>query len=175
MLKLIMVRHAEPDYTFCDERGFIGHGWDLAPLTAEGIEQAEKTAKDERLKGAEIIITSPYTRALQTAAIISRSTGIKLFVDIDLREWQPDLTFQYKAFDECLKLCGDYDIHNGKYPEGETRRWEQTDDVKKRVNRVLEQYTSRYQKIIMVSHGMVMRTVYDCGEVGYAGIIECEI
>lgn len=175
MLKLLMVRHAEPDYTFCDERGFIGHGRDLAPLTATGIEQAEKTATDERLRGADIIIASPYTRALQTAAIISRVTGIKLVVEVDLREWQPDLTFQYKSFEECLELCGDYDMHNGKYPEGEARRWEQTEDVKKRVNRVLEQYASKYNKIIMVSHGMAIHTVCDCGEIGYAGIIEYEI
>ena len=86
MLKLIMIRHAEPDYSLCDKHNFIGHGRDLAPLSQKGIEQAEETAKDKRLIDAELIISSPYTRALQTAAIISRTTGIKLVVEVDIRE-----------------------------------------------------------------------------------------
>ena len=38
----------------------------LAPLSEEGVRQIEETAKDPRLQGAELILTSPYTRAVQT-------------------------------------------------------------------------------------------------------------
>ena len=38
-----------------------------------------RTAKDYRLKDCEIIVSSPYTRALQSAAIISK----ELSIDID--------------------------------------------------------------------------------------------
>lgn len=174
-MKLFMIRHGEPDYMLGDERGFIGHGHDLAPLTAAGIEQVENAAMDGRLNDAEIIVASPYTRALQTAAIISRVTGIKLVVEVDLREWQPDLTFQYKNFDESLESYRDYDLHNGEYPCGETRKWERKSDVKKRVGLVIEKYAGKYEKIIMVCHGMVMCTVCDQKDIHYAEIIEYEI
>lgn len=36
---IFLVRHGEPDYSFCDERGYIGHGRDLAPLSENGIQQ----------------------------------------------------------------------------------------------------------------------------------------
>ena len=72
------------------EKGFYGFGRSFAPLSEKGIHQAEMTAIDDRLKSAELIISSPYTRALQTASIISRETGLKICVEVDLREWEPD-------------------------------------------------------------------------------------
>ena len=48
--------------------------------------QAEAAARDPRLKNAEFIVSSPYTRALQTAQIISRETGLPVAVDLDLHE-----------------------------------------------------------------------------------------
>ena len=51
-------------------------------------------AVDARLKTAELIVSSPYTRALQTAAIISRETGLKICIEVDLHEWEPDKTNQ---------------------------------------------------------------------------------
>ena len=31
-MQLILIRHGEPDYSPCDQRGFSGFGRDLAPL-----------------------------------------------------------------------------------------------------------------------------------------------
>ena len=66
--------------------------------------QAEKVALNSILSKSEIIVSSPYPRALQTAAIISRETGIKLNVEMDLREWEPDKTFQFKSSEEADAL-----------------------------------------------------------------------
>ena len=96
MAKFYLIRHGEPDYTYGDNHGYIGQGHDLAPLNNEKIEEVVETSKDKRLKTAQIIISSPYTRALQTASIISKETGINIVVEPDIREWQPDLTYQYK-------------------------------------------------------------------------------
>lgn len=96
MSKFYLIRHGKPDYTYGDTHGFIGQGHDLAPLEIERIGEVKETAKDKRLKEAQIIISSPYTRALQTASIISKETGIDIIVEPDIREWQPDLTYQYK-------------------------------------------------------------------------------
>ena len=45
------------------EKGFYGFGRSFAPLSETGFKQVEKTAKDKRLKTAELIVSSPYTRA----------------------------------------------------------------------------------------------------------------
>ncbi len=50
------------------------------------VRHGEATAIDERLKSAQLIVASPYTRALETAAIISRETGLKIRVEVDLHE-----------------------------------------------------------------------------------------
>ena len=72
-MKIVFIRHGEPDFSEVDSRGFIGQGRDFAPLTKNGINQAEKVSKNPLLNNAQIIISSPYTRALQTAAIISKN------------------------------------------------------------------------------------------------------
>ena len=96
MAKFYLIRHGEPDYTDGDTHGFIGHGHDLAPLQQDKLKYVIETSKDPRLKNAQIIVSSPYTRALQTASIISKETGIDIVIEPDIREWQPDLTYQYK-------------------------------------------------------------------------------
>jgi broad specificity phosphatase PhoE len=73
-----LIRHGEADYSELMEHRFFGFGRGLAPLSEKGIMQANETAKDERLKSAELIISSPYTRALQTAQIISKTLELRL-------------------------------------------------------------------------------------------------
>ena len=52
----------------------------MAQLTENGILLAEKASFDQRLDHAEIIVSSPYTRALQTAAIISKNRQLNIKV-----------------------------------------------------------------------------------------------
>lgn len=79
MTKLILIRHGEPDFRYVTERKFKGHGRDLAQLKQRGIEQAKAAAKGERLNGAQLIVSYPYTRALQTAAIEINNVKAILF------------------------------------------------------------------------------------------------
>jgi broad specificity phosphatase PhoE len=156
MTTCILVRHGEPRYDEVLERGYFGQGYDLGKLTDRGVSQAEQRALDPLLKGAEIIVSSPYTRALQTAAIISRITNIPLAVENDLHEWMPDTTFKFEldagnAFDEYLSHKG---IRNSKT----LYHWESYDFLRKRVLKALEPY-KHYQKIIVVCHGIVMSTL----------------
>lgn len=108
MTMFYLVRHGEVTYGHVDKRNFIGHGRDLAPLTEKGIMQLKETAKDHRLKDCEIIVSSPYTRALQSAAIISKELSIDIDVDVDLHEWLPDSTFMFKTSEEAIALCNDF-------------------------------------------------------------------
>lgn len=151
--ELILIRHGEPRYDEVQERGFKGMGYELGRLTERGIKQAEKRAGDESLKDAELILSSPYTRALQTAAIISRITQIPLVVENNLHEWMPDKTFKLdfdipKSHEEYVKNRG-LAIKDQNYP------WETYDELQQRVRNVLNQYRD-YKKIIVVCHGVVM-------------------
>lgn len=172
MAQFFLVRHGEPDYSFCDERGYIGHGRDLAPLSEKGIAQALKTASDTRIKDAEIIVSSPYTRALQTAAIISQKTNIDIKVEMDLHEWMPDLTFQFSKSEESFELNMDFNKHKGIYPAEEKRRWEDLESLRRRVKKVTDKY-AHYNKVIMVCHGMVIRTIAYAEKIAPGEIVEC--
>jgi len=175
MTTFYLIRHGEPTYKPVDERNFIGHGRDLAPLTESGIKGVNKTAKDNRLENCDIIVSSPYTRALQTAAILSKELGIDLEVDIDLHEWVPDIVnFQHKTSQDCFDLCRDFELYDGIPPENESKVWETAESMKRRMDSVLEKY-SKYQRVIVVCHGMVIRTVKYQKEIEHAEIIEYAI
>lgn len=170
-MELIMIRHGEPDYDQTDSRGFVGQGRDMAPLTANGVTQAEAAAEDPRLEGVELILSSPYTRALQTAAIISRKTGIPLAVEVDLHELICDKTFrlggaeavssQFRALIEAEGTCPP----DAEYP------WETIDEISIRTKAVLDRYLALgYQKIAVVAHGGVIRRF-----TGIAQIAHCSL
>ena len=171
MAKFYLVRHGEPDYSKAEECGFWGFGRDFAPLSDKGIEQAEKAAMDERLKMADIIVSSPYTRALQTAQIISYYTGIKIVVEEKLHEWKPDLTNQYKSSDEVVALSDEFKRFQGVCPEGRSVRWETLEHMCIRMQEVAEKYAN-YEKVIIVGHGMSFRTLTYIEELEPAGIVE---
>lgn len=172
MAKFLFVRHGQANYDAVDERNFIGQGRDLAPLTALGVEQIIETSKDPRLKAGSIIITSPYTRALQSAAIISKAVGVDLKVEVGLHEWVPDIVnFQHKSSKECSDLAKDFALHEGVHPKGQVKVWETSDQMKKRMDAVLEKY-NHYHTVVVVCHGMVIRTQVDQEKILNGEIIE---
>lgn len=44
-MKIIFVRHGEPDYRELEERSYTGFGIDLAPLTGKGRSLAKEVAQ----------------------------------------------------------------------------------------------------------------------------------
>ena len=113
MALFYLIRHGEPSYDNLMEHGFYGFGRDLAPLTEDGKKHAEITAKDARLKEATLIVSSPYTRALQTAQIISRETGLRVEVELDLHEWVPDWENRYTTSEESFALAKEFTKYQG--------------------------------------------------------------
>ena len=164
MATFYFIRHGKPDYTYGDTHGFIGQGHDFAPLKEENINDVIETSKDERLKNAQIIVSSPYTRALQTASIISKETGIDIIVEPDIREWQPDLTYQYKSSDEMKEYYKEYVENDGIYPANENKKWETKEQLRTRVMSVINKYKDKYDKVIVVAHKMAFQSISDCFE-----------
>lgn len=170
-MQLFLIRHGQPDYAAVTTRHFIGHGRDLAQLSQLGQQQAEIVAQDSRLQDAEIILSSPYTRALQTAAIISRHTGIPIAVETDLMEWMPDLTFTYTGPAHFGEIDQELRNHQGVWNPSCKFRWESLPDLGERAFGAVKRYLDR-KKVIAVTHGMVIRQFVYMDEVPCCQIIE---
>jgi len=170
-MKIVLIRHGEPDVVPVDERGWIGQGRNFAPLSEKGVRQAKAVSHHPLLEGCQIIVSSPYTRALQTAAIISRDTGLDICVEVDLHEFIPDKTFQLKGAEENKLLHEDFLRCKGEYPPGESRKWETIAEIIQRTKPVLDRYVDMgYEKIMVVAHGGVIRRY-----TGIADIAHCEV
>ena len=173
MALFYLVRHGEPDYDAVTEIGFYGFGRSFAPLSECGVAQAEKTAEDVRLLDADLIICSPYTRALQTAAIISRKTNKRIVVEPELHEWLIDKTNSITSSEEVAMLGKEFQECKGVYPEGCETKWESLASLRARMKRVAEKYAD-YNKVIIVGHGMAFRTLKYIENIAPGEIVECE-
>ena len=172
-MKIVLIRHGEPDYTHVAKRGFAGLGLNLAHLSKEGEARAAEAAKDTRLDGAQLILASPYARALHTAAIISRHRNLPLEVELDLHEWLPDLTFTYKTDDEVVKASKMMTANKGTCPPDSPLQYEELESVFNRANAVLRRY-AHYDKIIVVAHAILIRQFAFAELIPYCGISEIE-
>jgi len=103
MTKFILVRHGEPTYEEVISLGFKGHGLAFAPLTENGINEVLKTADSDVFSDSDILISSPYTRALQTASIIGNKHNLMVNVEVLLHEWIVDANNKYNSNDEFIK------------------------------------------------------------------------
>ena len=165
-----MIRHGKADYSYGDLHNFIGQGHDLAKLDDKYIDDVIKTSKDIRLKNADLIVSSPYTRALQTAAIISKKTGLDIKIEADLREWEPDTSYQYKA-KEAKIYYKDYMNNNGIHPSDRNVLWESKEHLKRRIEKVIKKYEN-YECVIFVFHQIAIKSIIDIEDVKPAQIIE---
>ena len=156
-----LVRHGKTDYSETNTGIYQGFGVNLAPLSEKGREDAKRAASDPRLQGLDLILSSPYTRAVQTAAIISKETGVELLIETDLHEWVADIGYRYVDDDIARKRYKKYQKHDGVYPTGTMKRWESKDSLKRRMDGVLAKY-SGYGKVAVVCHGMIIEAA--CGE-----------
>ena len=87
-MKIIFIRHGEPNYRELEERSYTGFGIDLAPLSEKGRQQAQELSKNSLLHSADLLVSSAVTRALETASYVACATGLPLRVEPLLHEWQ---------------------------------------------------------------------------------------
>lgn len=173
MALFYLIRHGEPDYEAVSKIGFYGFGRSFAPLSEKGIQQAQETANDPRLVEADLIICSPYTRALQTAAIISRKINKEIIVEPELHEWIVDKTNSIKSSEEVAVFGREFQECKGVYPEGMELKWEELSSLRERIRRVVDKYTD-YEKVIIVGHGMAFRVLEYIENIAPGEIIECK-
>lgn len=152
------VRHGKTDYSQRNTKVYQGFGVNLARLAEKGVEQIRETARDPRLRGADLILSSPYTRAVQTAAILSKALGAEIVIETDLHEWLANKDYIYEDDATAERAYGEYEACDGRYPSGAERQWEDADAIKARVLPVLQRY-AHYPRVIVACHGMMIQAV----------------
>ncbi|HUB38969.1 MAG TPA: histidine phosphatase family protein [Streptosporangiaceae bacterium] len=175
MTAIYLVRHGEADYELIGKRRWPGKLADLAPLTDRGREQAAAAADRLADVGAVKLLSSPFTRTMQTAGSVSCQVGLSIEVELDLHEWLPDDTFRWHNLTEVRALVTDFDSCGGEWPAGERRVWEPLSSVRSRSAAALRHAAASVTgggSIIAVCHEMVIRSV--TGEVKTShGEIRC--
>ena len=161
MTTFYFIRHGQADFSEANTKIYQGRGFHLLTLSELGRQQIKNAAQDERLRDAELIVTSPFGRALHSAAILSKELGLDIRVETDLHEWASDtVDFSYLPQEEADRRFQELHSNRGKHPEGNVFRWESAEQMKKRVFAVLEKYKG-YRCVIVCCHGTLMQYVLD--------------
>ena len=93
---MILIRHGESEFNAVFNRTRIDPGIQDPKLTERGREQVRRAADDLRRQDRPIrrLVTSPYTRALETAAIIAEALELPVEVEPIVHEhacWTCDI------------------------------------------------------------------------------------
>jgi broad specificity phosphatase PhoE len=83
---MILLRHGQSEFNLHFTQTRRDPGIADPKLTPLGHEQARQAVEALRGERVRRIITSPYTRALQTAAPLARALGVEVFVNPIVRE-----------------------------------------------------------------------------------------
>lgn len=156
MTSFYFIRHGAAENSEANTKIYQNWGANMVPLSDEGVDQIKNIAKNIRLRKSEIIITSPFGRALHTAGILSKALNIDFKVETDLHEWLPDINYKYLTDDKMMEALKEYLKNNGLKPSKSKYNYETIIDIKKRIESVLEKYRN-YKKVIVVTHGVVIQ------------------
>ena len=153
-----LIRHGKTDYSERNKKVYRGFGVNLSPLNAKGVEEIKTTSKDKRLCGASIILSSPYTRAFHTAAILSKELQIDIIIETNLHEWMANKNYVYEDDEIAEKNYHEFVEYNGVYPPNKELEWEDMLTIRKRALSVLDKY-KQYPSVIVACHGMLIQSL----------------
>lgn len=159
MAVFYFIRHGQMDGSMAGRKFYKGFAYNMMTLSEKGIAQIHETAKDSRLQRAELILTSPYGRALHSAAILSKDLNIEMRVETDLHEWLADrVSYEFLPDEVAEASYRSLTENRGSHPEGAPCLWESASQMKERVWGVLDRYKA-YGEVIVVCHGTLMQYV----------------
>lgn len=145
MTTVYFVRHAAPNYNNHDD------------LTRELSEQG---MKDRKLvtgflwdKGIDVILSSPYKRAVDTIKEFADAKGMKIKLIDEFRERKAGNDWMENFDDFCKNQWADFDF---KLSGGESLREVQSRNISA-LNQVLETYAGK--NVVIGSHGTALSTI----------------
>ena len=169
-MKIIFIRHGEPNYLELEERSYTGFGIDLAPLSEKGRQQVQELCKNPLFGSADILVSSAVTRALETAFYVSCATGLPLRVEPLLHEWQV-YESGIDRFEEARRLFLE---NKGELLSNSPIQYETAAEMKSRFLESMRKYRD-YQTVVVVTHRMLMRQFVSNEKIDFCQVIECEI
>jgi broad specificity phosphatase PhoE len=169
-MSVVLVRHGEPDWHQVEGSRWRGAANDFAPLTAVGKQQALAAAAVLAADGAvDKILSSPMTRALETAYLMASNLGAEVQVDLNLREWLPDDTYSWTSVGEVAAAYEDMLYHGGSRPPGHHLHWEPLDVVRARAMASLACYVTGPIRVVAVCHEVLIHALTGCQRTAHAG------
>lgn len=143
MATIYFVRHAQPEYSWEDDK--------TRPLTSEGIADSERVyeaLKDIKLTYA---VSSPYKRSIDTIKRCAESQGLK--IDTDERFREREKGFNGNNFGMFQKRWADFDYHEDG---GESLRSVQ----ERNISALFELLDSHPNDTIIIgTHGTALSTI----------------
>lgn len=145
MTTIYFVRHAEPDYNNHDDF--------FRPLTDKGLKDRIKVTNYLLDKEIDVVLSSPYVRAVDTVAHFAKNAGLNIETIDDFRERKIDSVWVENFKDFCKKQWSDFSF---KLTDGET-----LNEVQKRNINALEGVLDKYKgkNIVVGSHGTALSTI----------------
>ena len=169
-MKIIFVRHGEPDYRVLEEHAYSGFGMDLAPLSEKGRKQAQDLCQNPLFQSADMLVASSVTRALETASYLASAIGFPLRVEPLLHEWQV-YESGVENFEKARTLFLE---NNGSLPPNSPIQYETAEEMRSRFLESMGKYRD-YQTVVVVTHRMLMRQFVPDEKIDFCQVIECEI
>jgi broad specificity phosphatase PhoE len=157
-MPFLLLRHGETDWPAVNAHGWPGAANDLAPLTPAGVDQAEEAAQEVADPDISLVLSSPMTRAMQTAAIVAARLDLPLGVELDLREWLPDESFAWTQGEQVMAAYEDMLRCGGARPADHPYQWEPLDSVRSRARATLQRYRRR-STVLVVTHEVFIHAV----------------
>ena len=142
--RLFAVRHGETEWSL----GMRHTGTTDVPLTDTGRERATKLGDALRGRSFALVLTSPLSRARDTAALAGFPDAE---VDDDLREWDYG-DFEGRTTLDIRKERPGWFLWDDGVPNGES-----IDDVAARVDRVITRVRAVDADVLAFAHGHVLR------------------
>ncbi len=160
-MHVYFVRHGETA-----ENRLHVHQSPNVPLSPRGVEQIRSTAEFLRKVNPDLLLTSEYTRAFESARIVGLATGLTpqtngLFYELE----RPSKLFNQSIFSlETLWYAGASVIHR-KIPTWHYYDAENYHDIDARARKALaylESLNGTHQSIIVVSHTICISIIHAC-------------
>lgn len=143
---ICLIRHGETDWNF---KGKLQGKTDI-PLNETGKNQAVECKAFFTGSDWDLIISSPLSRAKQTAEIINEGLNLEI-VEMPI--------FKERSFGVAEGLT--IEEIKDKYPDGNYPGKETKESLKKRVMAGLEEINQKYptKKVLLVAHGAVINSI----------------
>lgn len=153
MTTIYFVRHSEPDYNNHD---------DLArPLTEKGEKDVELVSKFLEEKQIDIVLSSPYKRAIDTVKKCSDMINKKVIIVKDFKERKVGNCWIEDFNEFAMKQWNDFDY---KLSDGECLREVQQRNINALKN-ILVNYENK--NIVIGSHGTALSTIINYYDKAY--------